>query len=288
MLIPLQTLTSLDVFSLGIALVLTGLVALYLVHYRRHPWDIYYPKIAWLRAGVYFCCCYLLSYWSGALALLCNSPVVTEGQLENPGWLWFTGGLYLFIFSAYSCVWSYFTPVFDRTSNRLVSACFGFLWGSSSGQLFLSVWLLVGKFSLPEWGTWLITFLILGAYQPNWHNIYWDHYIAPEHDTPLTQKIKALGCHIPNLAIALTHLTLYNNYAIFVSAQVIACVSAALGMRYPAPWVLPSALNYARRTSGQPPRCTGYLPPNPRTDPYTPFYPGWQGPNPEDPKWPAA
>ncbi len=268
-----------DVFAVAIAVVLAGLAAVYFFRYRTHPWDIYYPKLAWLRAGLYFCSCYLLSYWSGAMELLVASPIATPAQLAETRWQLFTAGYYIFIFVAYAGVWSYFTPVFERRSNRLVSAVFGFLWGSSSGQLFLSIWLLVGRAGMPEWGTWLVTFLILGAYQPNWHNIYWDHYIAPEHDTPMTQKIKALGCHIPNLAIGLTHLAFYDSYVLFVSAQVIACMSAALGMRYPAPWVAPSALNYARRTTGKPPRCLGYVPKDPLTDPYTPFYPGWRGPD---------
>jgi hypothetical protein len=272
----------LDIFAIAIALLLVVLAGVYFIRYRHHPWDIYYPKLAWLRAGMYFCCCYLLSYWTGAMELLVTSPVATPGQLADPNWRLFTVGVYTFIVVAYAGVWSYFTPVFERQSNRLVSAAFGFLWGSSSGQLFLSIWLLVGKIGMPDWGTWLVTFLILGAYQPNWHNVYWDHFIAPEHDTPMTQKIKALGCHIPNLAIGLTHLTLYDSYFVFVSAQVIACVSAAVGMRYPAPWVAPSALNYAHRTSGKPPRCTGYLPKDPLTDPYTPFYFGWKGPGRKD------
>jgi hypothetical protein len=267
----------LDLVALGIALLLVALMAIYLTRFRDHPWDIYYPKIAWLRAGIYFCSCYLLSWWSGAMELLVSLPIASAGQLADRGWRLFTGGYYLFIVVAYSGVWSYFTPVFERPSNRLVSALFGFLWGSSSGQLFLSVWLLAGRLGFPEWGTWLATFLVLGAYQPNWHNIYWDHYIAPEHDTPMTQKIKALGCHIPNLAIGLTYLTLYDSYFVFVSAQVIACMSAALGMRFPAPWLAPSALNYAQRTTARPPRCTGYIPKDPLTDPYTPFYPGWTG-----------
>jgi hypothetical protein len=212
------------------------------------------------------------------MRLLVESPIATAEQLASPTWIAFTVGLVVFIFAAYPGVWVYFTPVFERRKNTAMSAIFGFLWGSSSGQLFLSIWILWGKLGMPAWGTWLATFLTLAAYQPNWHNIYWDHYIAPEHDTPLTQKIKALGCHIPNLAIGLTHLTFYDNYAIFAGAQVIACVSAAVGMRFPAPWVAPSAMNYAHRTNAKPPRCTGYIPKDPLTDPYTPFYPGWKGP----------
>ena len=92
----------------------------------------------------------------------------------------------------------------------------------------------------------------------------------------MTQVIKATCCHIPNLAMNLVYLTLYENYLIFVAMQLIACVSAGVGMRYPAPWAEPSKLNYAVRTAAKIPRCTGYIPENPKSDPYTPFYPGWK------------
>jgi hypothetical protein len=269
---------TMDLFGVLVAAAGATLAAVYFLRYRNHPWDIYYAKLAWMRALIYFSACYTLSYLSGAMKLIVNSPIVTAEQWSDPNWRIFTGTIVVFMFVAYSGVWSYFTPVFERQKNTLVSAIFGFLWGSSSGQLFLSVWVLAGHLPLPAWGVSLLTFLIMAAWQPNWHNIYWDHYIAPEHDTPMTQKIKALGCHIPNLAINLTWFTLYENYLLFVGMQLIACISAAIGMRYPAPWAEPSQLNYAVRTSAKVPRCTGYIPADPKTDPYTPFYPGWRGP----------
>lgn len=267
----------LQIFMGLVALTLVGLVALRYTRFRGHPWDIYYPRLAWLRAGIYFCCCYLLAWVVGVTDALAIFPLTTPAQWANPNWVLFTLGYFGFIVLAYTGVWCYYTPVFERQRNTLVSAGFGLLWGSSSGLLFLAVLLLVERLGLPAWGTWIGTFLILGAWQPNWHSIYWDHYIAPEHDTPMTQKIKALGCHIPNLVIGLTWLMLYRNYHLFILAQVIACTSAAVGMRYPAPWVAPSAQNYAHRSQARIPRCTGYVPKDPRTDPYTPFYPGWRG-----------
>ncbi len=162
-----------------IAALLFALAATYWRRYRNHPWDIYVPKIAWMRAGIYFCCCYLLSYFSGAMELLLNSPLFTQQQLDNPNWLIYTACSISFIIIAYSGVWCYYTPVFERRKNILISAIFGALWGSSSGQLFLSIWLIANMIDWPIWAAWIATWLVLGAYQPNWHNIYWDHYIAP-------------------------------------------------------------------------------------------------------------
>jgi len=266
----------LNLFGSVVALAGICLAVFYFSRFRNHPWDIYYPKLAWLRAGMYFCACFTLSWLSGAMEILVSEPLYTAEQAASPRWLLFTAVVIGFIVFAYAGVWSYFTPVFERRRNVLVSGLFGFLWGASSGQLFLSVWVLCNQLPLPAWGASVVTFLILAAYQPNWHNIYWDHYIAPEHDTPMTQVIKATCCHIPNLALTLTYLTIYENHLIFVLAQVIACTSAGIGMRFPPPWDPPSKLNYAVRTDARVPRCTGYIPSDPKSDPYTPFYPGWK------------
>lgn len=269
----------LDVFAGLVALTGIVLAILYNTKFRGHPWDIYYPYLAWMRGGMYFCACYTLSWLTGGMELILTSPVFTDEQLANPNWVLFTVGITVFIFTMYAGVWSFFTPVFERRRNVLISALFGFLWGSSSGQLFLSVWIVAGWLPLPAWGSAIAAFLVLAAYQPNWHNIYWDHYIAPEHDTPMTQVIKASCCHIPNLSLLLTYLTLYENYLIFVLAQVVACVSAGVGMRFPSPWAKPDKLDYAVRTDANIPRCTGYIPADPKSDPYTPFYPGWKAKN---------
>ena len=266
----------LGAFAGAVGCCLAVLVVVYWRGGRGRPWVTYDPRPAWVRAGIYFCCCYLLSYLSGGMRLIVTSPVVTSAQLHDPRWVAATALVLTFIVVAYSFVWVRYTVKFDRARTPLVSGLFGLLWGTSSGQLFLAVWVLAHKTSLPVWGATLVAYLVLAAWQPNFHNIYWDHYIAPEHDTSMTQKIKALGCHIPNLALTLTYLTVWHDYLVFVSFQVVACVSAAVGMRFPAPWATPGEHDFARRTDARVPRCTGYVSPDPYSDPYTPFYPGWK------------
>jgi len=276
----------LTIFAALVALTGIVIAIIFNTRYKDRKWDQYYPNLAWMRAGMYFSFCWTLSYLSGGLELILTQPLFTEEQLANPNWLIYTGLAFLFIFCAYSVNWCYFTPVFKRKKKWVPAIIFGFLWGSSSGQLFLAVWLIANMTPLPVWWATGAAFLVLSAHQPNWHNIYWDHFIAPEHDTPMTQVIKATTCHIPNLLIMLPYLTIYENYALFVLAQVWACTSASLGMRFPSPFDEPSKLNYAKRTDAKPPRCTGYKPKGDATtredylkDPYTPFYPGWTGPD---------
>ena len=57
----------------------------------------------------------------------------------------------------------------------------------------------------------------------------------------------------------------------------IACVSATVGMRFPAPSYVGAPHDFALRSDAKVPRCVGYVPDDPKTDPYTPFYPGWHG-----------
>jgi hypothetical protein len=275
----------LDVFAAALAVLLVVLVVSYLRMGRGLPWTQYRGGPAWIRAGIYFTICYLLSYASGGLELILTSPVVTQEQLQNPVWIAYTLFAFAFICVAYGYVWVKYTVVFDRPKNTAISALFGFLWGSSSGQLFLAVWLwsqdISAALDFPIQVAWIGAWALLGAWQPNWHGIYWDHYIAPEHDTPLTQRIKALGCHIPNLVITLTYLALYDNYLIFVGLQILACTFPSIGMRFPAPWAVLPDINLAHRTPYRVPRCTGYISDDYLTDPYTPFYRGWTGPKQE-------
>ena len=47
----------LDWFAALLAITFVALAVIYDVRFRTVPWDIYRPKAAWLRAGMYFCCC---------------------------------------------------------------------------------------------------------------------------------------------------------------------------------------------------------------------------------------
>jgi hypothetical protein len=201
--------------------------------------------------------------------------VATSEQLGDPAWIAATAAAFVFILVAYGVVWVRFTVVLDRPRHTWVAAGFGLLWGTSTGQLFVAVWFLVSGTGAPTWVEVIATYAILGAWQYNWHSIYWDHYVTPEHDTPLTLKVKTLVGHIPNLALTLTYLAVYGNVAIFIGLQVLAVTFAAVGMHLPPPWASATERDLAHRTSARIPRVYGYLSPDPRTDPYTPFYPGW-------------
>ncbi|MHA1932491.1 MAG: hypothetical protein ACW96X_08120, partial [Promethearchaeota archaeon] len=65
---------------------------------------------------------------------------------------------------------------------------------------------------------------------------FWDVYISPEHDTPKSIVIKTVVSHIPNIAISLGFLTIWENYSIFIAIFLIALVASTIFQRFPAPW----------------------------------------------------
>ena len=97
-----------------VIIVMVTRIAIYTVRYRHHPPDVFVPKAAWLRAGIYFCACYLAAIATGVFDALLSNPVTTAEQRgETSWWLW-TGGLILLVTVAYWRIWARYTLRFDR------------------------------------------------------------------------------------------------------------------------------------------------------------------------------
>lgn len=121
------------------------MAAVYLLKYRGHPPDKYVPMAAWLRAGIYFCFCYLVAWYSGALPAALAGPVATQAQLENPIWQAWVLGLFVLVTIGYWVIWARFSIRFDRKLELLPQVFFGLAWGLAAGFLFLSFWHLVDR-----------------------------------------------------------------------------------------------------------------------------------------------
>lgn len=220
-----------------IAVVVTvGLVALHLARFRGARMDEFRPAAAWNRAGIYVGICWIVSSATGVLDRILHSPVATAQQLDNPAWWVWTLGSLLLIVCCYWGIWIRWTLTFDRPRNLPVQIAFGLLWGSGSGQLFASALSLAERGTYPGWLAWLIAYAAIAVWQGLWQDLYWDIWVAPEHDTPKSIKLKVPASHIPNVTVTLTYLALYRNEAIFVGLQALALTAASVGMRFPAPW----------------------------------------------------
>ena len=75
------------VFNAGVVLLLACLTGLYLRRFRGQDPGGYSAAAAWTRAGIYFCCCFILSWLTGTQAMLLQSPVATADQLQDPVWI---------------------------------------------------------------------------------------------------------------------------------------------------------------------------------------------------------
>lgn len=261
----------LSLFNIGIAGALIGLVGLFLSRYRRQPADAYSASAAWTRAGIYFCCCFLLSWVTGTQAMILQSPLAAREQLLDPAWLAATAGIVALIFFAYWGVWARYTLHFDRRVHLATQVPFGLLWGASAAQVILTVWHLCQSIGpgWPDWQIWIVTWFVAGTWHWWFHDFYWDLYVAPEHDTPFSIVLKTLLLHIPQTALCTLYLVVFGNVWVLIFLQVLALLAAAIFMRMP-PWWSTAPTPPARRHPfilGLV-RGGGYLSPDPPNDPY--------------------
>ena len=256
----------------AVAVLMLVLLLIYISRYRHHPATDYVPLAAWLRAGIFFCFCYILSWASGALEQILQQPIVTAAQWADPWWRLWAGGMLLFILVAYWVVWPRFTLRFERRLDLLPQVFFGLVWGSAFGQLFLSFWHLAASFGSgwATWQIWLLCYAVISIWQWLLMDMYWDIYISPEHDTAFSIALKVPATHIPNVTLALTFFALYENHVIFIALQCLALVGCSIAMRMPAPWSkarTPAARQGPSLFWGLP-RCVGYVSPDPKNDPW--------------------
>lgn len=212
------------------------LVFNYRKNYKDLPVTTWKPGAAWNRALIYFCICNIFSIYSGTFDVILSQPIATSEQLSDLVWIVFCIICFLYIFIAYWILWARLTLTFDRNYYLGSEILFGFLWGWSSGQLLLSFYHLWSQSGLPLWAVYLGSYACMGTWQYFIQDYFWDVYVSPEHDTPRSIKLKTIISHIPNVAICLLFLLIYNNYLIYVLTQIFALTAASIFQKFPSPW----------------------------------------------------
>jgi len=217
--------------TLGISLTIV-----YFSKYRGTPVNVWKPQIAWTRAFIYFSTCNFIFAISGTLDTLLSQPIVRIEQLTNPFWLLYLIVCLLYIFIAYWILWSRMTLTFDRQYYLFMEILFGIIWGISTGGFLLSLYHLWALTDLAPWMIYILSYISLGICQYFTHDYFWDVYVSPEHDTPRSIFIKTLVCHIPNVALTVGFLIIWENYAIFILFFILALMAATIFQKFPAPW----------------------------------------------------
>ena len=220
-----------DYFIFGLMIVLILLV-LRLQNSAKDQQE-YQANKAWVRAGIYFCACFIISWMLGVFKVITRSPVATSSQTNDGGWVVFVLACLLVELVAYYVIWPRGTLTHGRPLAIRSIVLFGVLWGISEGLLFLSIWAglehVFANVIVVAFGS----FIIISAFLGIWHNKYWDVHVAPEHNIEAWNIKKVLFAHIPNLAITLTFLALHGNALLFIAFQTIALVGSTYFMRFP-------------------------------------------------------
>jgi hypothetical protein len=220
--------TPLDFLMMGVALLA---VMLWLTLMRR-PRKDYNATDAWLRGGIYFCVCWLLSWLTGVLQTLLSRPLITNDNLQDTGWILFTLFCIVLEIVAYGVIWAKGTLSHGRPRSLLTVLVFGGLWGLSEGQLFLVFWAILERFITSPVLLVTVTFGVIATFNGLWHSLYWDIYVAPEHNILEWNIKKVLFCHVPNLAFTLSYVALYGSVGMFVVFQTISLMLSVYHMRF--------------------------------------------------------
>lgn len=257
--------------AVAITLSLVALLVLYLMRFRNHPAETFVPTAAWIRAIIYFSACWLLAIVTGVFEDMLSNPIASALQLNDKAWWLWVGGLFLLVTVAYWVIWARYTMRFDRRFEVIPQTIFGLLWGVASGTLFLSFYKIAGYIGATwtGWQVWMLGYTFVAIWQWLWQDYYWDVYISPEHDSPLSIKVKVLATHIPNITACLIFFAIHQNSLLFVGLQTWALLGASLAMRMPAPWSKEDTPP-ATRSPGLFgfPRASGYVSDDPENDPY--------------------
>jgi hypothetical protein len=224
------------IFSAFVGIFGVAMFIIYRRKYKELPIDVWKPGIAWLRAIIYFSLCNFIIAISGTLEQILTRPFFTLEQISNPYWITYCAFCFIYGFLAYWILWSRMTLTFDRKYYLVPEIVFGCIWGFSTGGILLSfyhLWSLTGLVGLP---LYFLSYASMGFWQYFVQDYFWDIYVSPEHDTPKSIIIKTLACHIPNVAITLGFLIIWNNYGIFIMFFVSALVASTIFQKFPAPW----------------------------------------------------
>jgi hypothetical protein len=222
-----------DYFSVLIAVILALLIVQLHVEKKDRAVTNYDSRLAWYRAGAYFCTCFLASWETGVFKTLTRSAWITAENIASSSWLGFTTMCLIVVIFGYGYIWRKGTLSHGRPLHLLTVIGFGFLWGISEGQLFLSFWALSEKFSLPLVWTVVAAFALASIFKGIWHSTYWDIHVSPEHNIEEWNNKKVFFAHIPNLVCCLAYLAVTGSAGMFVLFQTLALMLSTYFMRFP-------------------------------------------------------
>jgi hypothetical protein len=225
-----------DYFMLLVMVVLIALGVLLFIERPKHDPSVHSPKMAWLRAGLYFGFVTLLSGITGVFKTVVHSPLATPDQISDPIWLALTGLSLALVVWGYIIWWPRGTLVHGRKLYFAPALAFGLVWGICAGLFFLSAYSVIEQFQFPRIANALAVLVAIAVYNMNYQSGWWDIHVSPPHNIRAWNNKKVLFAHNPFLIATLTYLVLFGNAGMFVIFNALALGASAVAMRFPPFW----------------------------------------------------
>jgi len=213
-----------------------GLGAIFFSGRSDHDPSVYSPKLAWIRAWIYYCFVILFSWVTGALGTVLDHPLIAAGRLQDTTWIIVVAVCWAVTVWAYVYWWPRGTLTHDRKLYVLPTILHGAFWGICAGLLYLSIYAMLEQFAFPGIVNGVILVAILSAYNMNYQVGWWDIFVSPRHNIRATNVGKVTLSHQPFLLATLTLLIMYGDAGMFVMLSTFAMTSSAIAMRFPPFW----------------------------------------------------
>lgn len=202
----------------------------------RHEPMVHSPRMAWIRAGLYFCFVIAFSWVTGVFKAMVSTPLVRSEQAGDPIWLGSLAACVVVIIWAYGYWWPRGTLTHGRKLYLLPTAFHGLMWGLCSGLLFLSLYSILEHFQFPRLVNAVLLVGVLSVWNINYQLGWWDIHVSPPHNIKATNPGKVLLAHQPFLIASLSFLLVFGNIGIYVLMNASAMCLSAIAMRFPPFW----------------------------------------------------
>jgi len=225
-----------DYFIIAILVFCAVLGVLLFRERSGHEPMVHSPKMAWLRAGIYFCFVIIFSWVTGVFKVVAQSPLVTSEQAADPIWNAAFAACCVIVVWAYVYWWPRGTLTHGRKLYLLPTVIYGLVWGGCAALLMLSIYSILEVFQLPGFVNAIGLIALLSIYNMNYQLGWWDIHVSPPHNIKATNNGKVLLAHNPFLLSSLAFLIVYGNAGIFVLLSAAAMCASAIALRVPPFW----------------------------------------------------
>lgn len=221
-----------------LAVILLGIAlgAVFFTGRAHHDPKIYSPRLAWIRAWLYYCFVILFSWVSGALGHVLSNPLIAPGRSGDSVWVALVCLCWAVSVWGYAYWWPRGTLTHGRKLYLLPALFHGIMWGFCAGVLYLSMYAMLEQFGFPGIVNALLLVVILSAYNLNYQVGWWDTFVSPPHNQRSTNNGKVALAHQPFLICSLALLVMYGDSGMYVLLTVFAMSCSSVAMRFPAPW----------------------------------------------------